>query len=77
MKQVKCLLGGETVRVDRHTGRLREKVVPSWEFESLLWGIPSRFPLANHLAFPGSESVFGISQCPPMCAHTSLSQDGF
>ena len=36
----------------------------------------------NHLdgAFlpvPGSESVFGFSQDPPMCACTSVIQDGF
>ena len=31
----------------------------------------------NHLALPGSESVFGISQDPPMSAFTSLSKDGF
>ena len=57
-----------TVRVGRHMGGLGERVTPSWQFESLLWGIPSGFPLANHLALPGSESVFGLSQGPPMCA---------
>ena len=36
----------------------------------------SGFPLTNHLALPGSESVFGISQGPPLCACTSLSQHG-
>ena len=45
--------------------------------ESLLWGISPGFPLTNHLALPGSESVFGISQGPPMCACASLSQGGF
>ena len=25
-------------------------------------------PLANHLALPGSESVFGLPQEPPTCA---------
>ena len=45
-------------------------------FELLLWGISSNFPLANHFDLPDSESVFGISQDPPKCAHTSLSQDG-
>ena len=29
-------------------GRLR--VAPLWSFESLIWGISSRFPLASHLA---------------------------
>ena len=40
-------------------------------------GISSEFPLTNHLALPGSESVFGISQGPPMCPCASLSQAGF
>ena len=31
------------------------------------WGISSGFPLANHLALPGSESVFGLFQGPPVC----------
>ena len=35
------------------------------------------FLLANHLVLPGSESIFGLSQGPPMCVRTSLSQDGF
>ena len=26
---------------------------------------------------PGSESIFGLSQGPPLCARVSLSQDGF
>ena len=39
-----------------HTGGLRGRVVPSWSFESLLWDISSGFPLASHLALPGSES---------------------
>ena len=54
-----------------------ERVAPSWQFESLLWGICSGFPLTNHFDLPCSKSVFGISQDLPMCAHTSLSQDGF
>ena len=79
MKQVKYLLGEEksTVSVDRYTGRLRERVTPSWQFESLLWDIFSRFPLAHHFDLPGSKSVFGISQDLPMCACASLSQDVF
>ena len=35
------------------------------------------FPLTNHFDLPGSQSLFGISQDPPMYAHASLSQDGF
>ena len=56
---------------------LRERVAPLWKFESLLWGISSGFPLTNYLALPGSESVFGILQGPPLCACAFLSQDGF
>ena len=51
--------------------------MPSQEFESLLWDISSEFPLSIHLAFPGSESVFGLSQGPSLGPGTSLSQDGF
>ena len=63
--------------MDRHTGGLRERVAPSWKFESLLWGISSRFPLANHFDLPGSKSIFGVSQDFPMWVHASLRQDGF
>lgn len=38
---------------------------------------PSQLPLANHLVLSGLESEFGLTQGPPLCAHTSLSQDGF
>ena len=57
--------------MDRHTGVLRERIELSWWFGSLLWGFSSEFPLTNHLALP--ESVFGMSQVPPMCVCTSLS----
>ena len=39
--------------------------------------LPSRFPLVNYFDLPGSQSIVGISQDPPICVHTSLSQDGF
>ena len=42
-----------------------------------MWDTSSVFPLANHLALPDSESIFGITQCPPLCARISLSHDGF
>ena len=61
--------------MDRHTGELRERVTLLWEFESLIQAISSMFPLANHLALPGSESVFGISQGPPIGESTSLSKE--
>ena len=51
--------------MDRHTNRIR--VSPLWQFESLLWGIYSGFPLASHLALPVSESVFDISKAPRIC----------
>ena len=64
--------------MDRHRGELRvSRVVPSWQFELLSWGISSGFPLANHFDWPGSQSVGDISQDLPMCAHASLSQDEF
>ena len=70
-----------TVCVDRHTGEFRERdrVTESHPHgsELLLWSISSWFPLANQFDFPGSQSIFGISQEPSMCAHASLSQDGF
>ena len=37
------------------------RVVPSWQFELLLPGISSRFPLANHFDLTNSQSIFGIS----------------
>ena len=60
-------------------GRLRERVrvTPAWQFELLLWGISSGFPLSGCFDLPGSQSVFDISEDPPMCVHASLSQDGF
>ena len=39
--------------------------------------VSSRFLLASHFDLPGSQSIFGISQDPPMCEDTSLSQDDF
>ena len=55
--------------------------MPSQQFELLLWGISSRFPLVNYFDLCDSQtkphkSIFGISQDPRMCAHISLSQDG-
>ena len=58
-------------------GGLRERVTSLWLFKSFIWGSSSGFPLANHLTLPGSESTFGLTQGPPLCMCTSLSQDGF
>ena len=38
-----------------------ERLVPLQWFESLLWGISSGFPLANHLALPVSESILEVA----------------
>ena len=57
------------MRIDTWAGS--ERVVPYWQFESFYGAFFSRFPLASHLALPGSESVFGISQRPPTCTHSS------
>ena len=38
-----------------------KRVVPSWWFESFIWGTSSGFPLASHLALPDSESMWFIS----------------
>ena len=62
-----------TVHVDKHMGRLRGRV-PEWRFELPLWGISSGFRLANHFDLPGSRSIFGLTQDPPMCVHTSLTK---
>ena len=48
-----------------------KRIIPSRQFESLIWGISSGFPLANHLALPGSASIFAISLDPLMCAGIS------
>ena len=62
MKQV--FVGDKRVHVDRHSGRLRERVPSLSYFESLTWDIYFGSPLANYLALPGSESVFGLTKGP-------------
>ena len=54
--------------IDTHGQAQRENCL-----NHLCGGSSSGFPLANHLALSGSESIFG----PPLWARTSLSQDGF
>ena len=74
-----------TVPEDRHVGRLREKpwLAPTWQLIALTRAISSEFPLANPYDLPGSESIFVVSQGPPMfmggwiLVCESLSQDGF
>ena len=53
-----------------------ESFVPLGWFKSLTWGQFFTFPLAIHLALSGSESIFGLTQGPLLCAHASFSQDG-
>ena len=53
-------------RAHGQTQRERERAASLWQFESLLWGISSKFSLANHVGLPGSESIFDISQDPPL-----------
>lgn len=48
-----------------------------WKFQSLIWGVFSRFPWANHLPLSDSKSVLGGSQDPLRCSFESLSQGGF
>ena len=49
-----------------HGQTQRERAAPLWQLESLFGGISSKFSLANHFGWPGSESVFDISQDPPL-----------
>ena len=65
---VQWLLGGKMVRMSRLTRADSEKKQrPWWWFESLTQGISSRFPLADHLALPVSESIWFISGSSPTC----------
>ena len=52
------------------TGGLRERIAPSWQFEPLIWGISSGFPLANHLALPCSlVRIWFILGSSYVCTH--------
>ena len=62
--------GKNTVRVDRL--RERERVIEwplLWQFELLVWGITSGFPLANHFDLPGPYLVHLRIL---LCVHTHL-----
>ena len=66
--------------MDRHTGGLTGRVAESYPHGILSYFYGAfllGFLLANHLYLPCSQSMFSISQDPPMCVHTSLSQDEF
>ena len=41
----------------------------------LYGGSSSGFPLARHFAL--SESIFDLTQGPPLCVHSSFNHDGF
>ena len=53
-----------------------EYLVTNYQHIIFMWHF-FRSPLTNHFDLPGSQSIFGISQDPPMCEDTSLSQDDF
>ena len=65
--------------MDRHTEGLRERESLSFAFV-IVWitfmGYFFWIPF-GHFDLPGSQPIFGLSQGPPLCAHTSLCQDGF
>ena len=69
------------IRVDRHMGRCRESlscaVMQLCSLNYFYGVLLSRFPLANHFDLPGLQSIFGISQDPPICVHASFSREGF
>ena len=73
----KYLLVGKSIVCVNRTISEREScwVAPFWQFELLLWSISSGFPLANPFGLPESQSIFGVSQDPPMSSYTTLSQD--
>ena len=53
-----------------------EPMSPTLEGGFLTTSPPGK-SLPNHIDLPGSETIFGMSQCPPICSHASLSQDRF
>ena len=77
MRQVKCLLeekiyGEKTQAALGGSGRDRREKGDTTCFRgglNLLYrGGPSGLPLANHFALSGLESIFGLTQGPPLCA---------
>ena len=57
--------------MDIHTGGLREEVMPLRQFESLIWGISSGFPLDNHHASPDLCPYLVYLRVLP-CVHVHL-----
>ena len=79
VKQIKCLLGGTEQYVWIDSCGDSERVTefcPRGSLNSFMWHF-FWVSLASHFGLPGSQSIFGISQDPPMCVHASFSQDGF
>ena len=63
--------------MDEHTSGLRESLSCTL-LAVLITFMGHFFPVSSGQSFdlPGSESVFGISQDPPMCAGSFLSKNG-
>ena len=69
-----------TVYVDRHMSKLRGKVPESHTCGSLNHLHGHFFQVFfghDHFDLPGSQTLFGISQDPPICRQASLRQDRF
>ena len=71
-ENVQCLL------TDSWADSGRERVTeftPLWQFELLLWGISSAFPLANHFDLPYSQSIFDRRILPHVCMNLLAKMD--
>lgn len=77
--ETRCLLGGKgvwCVWVDTQASSARGLLSrPLVGIEITYGGISSGFPLTTCFDLPGLQPMFGVSQDPPICAQTSLSQD--
>ena len=69
--------GGKIVHLNSttHTDEHKDSVQPLWWFKSLLWGGSSQFPLAGHLASPGSEFLVYLRVLPCVCMHLTAKTD--
>ena len=72
--ETKCLLGEkEYAWIDTRAGSERQSG-PDESLSHFYGGISPGFPLVNHLALPGSESILGLSLGPPTCKSISQSR---